>query len=411
MRIKRAYTLFTRTFSSTGTRVWYFRYYESDKRKTRSTGCASKENAIRYAEDFILSDRFAMAEAEEQRMVPYYLPGFSRPWQKSITMTFGEFASSWWKWDTCEYVLNKRNAGSEEKPGIKKSYVDSCRLWNDNYLIPYFGDYLLTDISTELINRFFIYLSEDCKLSHKTINNIRSTLSVMMNIACQKKLIEDNPVSGTLQRTVYKKKTELLTDEECSRLFDLREINWIWKGEYHYYTFSYIAGLTGMRAGELLALTLDDITPTTIHVSKSYSSKYGLSTTKTSEERTIPITPQMYNMLVAVYKMHPKKSRYIFSISGDQPMGEGNSRLALYKAMEHIGISAAERKRRNITFHSWRHKFTTECVKADMNPEKIRALTGHASAEMLTRYTDLSADDLSKQINKIQRKKQKMFRS
>lgn len=407
MRTKRTYTLFPRTFINTGTRIWYYRYYKEDKRVTKSTGCASKEQAIRYVEENLHSTSISPAKPEIQ----YCYAPQAGYWLKLNTMTFKEYATSWWQWDTCEYVLAKRAAGSEEKPGIKESYVHSNKLWNDNYLIPYFGECLLTEITTELVNKFLIYLSKDCKLSNKTINNIRSTLSVMLDVACDKKLILSNPVSGTFQRTVCKKKTELLTDDECKRLFDSKEIHRIWKGEYHYYTFSYIAGLTGMRAGELLALTLDDITPTTIHVSKSYSGKYGLSTTKTSEERTIPITIEMYNMLVAVYKMHPKKSRYIFSISGEAPMGEGNSRLALYKAMEHIGISEAERKRRNITFHSWRHKFTTECVKADMSPEKIRALTGHASSEMLATYTDLSAADLSKQINNIQRSKQKLFRS
>lgn len=81
------------------------------------------------------------------------------------------------------------------------------------------------------------------------------------------------------------------------------------------------------------------------------------------------------------------------------------AREAFYKALKAIGIDEKERKRRNLTFHSWRHKFTTDCVKSDMHPEKIMALTGHKTLQMLTRYTDLSENDISKQINEIQKSK------
>ena len=41
-----------------------------------------------------------------------------------------------------------------------------------------------------------------------------------------------------------------------------------------------------------------------------------------------------------------------------------------------------------------------------MHPEKIMALTGHKSAEMLLRYNDLNAEkDLSDQIQEIQESK------
>ena len=91
-------------------------------------------------------------------------------------------------------------------------------------------------------------------------------------------------------------------------------------------------------------------------------------------------------------------------------MNEGRARAAFYKAMEKIGISEAERQRRGITFHSWRHKFTTDCVRSNMHPEKIMALTGHHSMEMLSRYTDLNAErDIASQINELQSSKGKEF--
>ena len=85
-------------------------------------------------------------------------------------------------------------------------------------------------------------------------------------------------------------------------------------------------------------------------------------------------------------------------------MKEAVLRKAFYKAMDGIGINEEERKRRGITFHSWRHKFATDCVKANMHPLKITALTGHKSLDMLYRYTDLDAvNDLATEVNAIQK--------
>lgn len=91
-------------------------------------------------------------------------------------------------------------------------------------------------------------------------------------------------------------------------------------------------------------------------------------------------------------------------------MNEGSARAAFYKAMDKIGISEAERKKRGITFHSWRHKFTTDCVLSNMHPEKIMTFAGHKSREMLARYTDLDNEkDIASQINGIQSSKSKEF--
>ena len=170
------------------------------------------------------------------------------------SITFEEFASPWWHWDTCPYVLARRAAGTESHPGIKQSYVTSSEMWTRRYLIPYFGKYKLQDISVDMINTFWQVLKDKHGLAPKTINNIRSVFIIMMKEAVSKGLIERNPVEMTISRTVDKKKQELLTDEECARLFDIERIKDLWNDRIVYYVYSFVAGLTGLRAGELLAL-------------------------------------------------------------------------------------------------------------------------------------------------------------
>jgi integrase len=61
----------------------------------------------------------------------------------------------------------------------------------------------------------------------------------------------------------------------------------------------------------------------------------------------------------------------------------------LYKAFKAVGIDDAERKRRGLTMHSWRHFFNTALVMANVGGAKIREVTGHYGEEMTEHYTHL----------------------
>ena len=298
MKYRRKYTLFTLK-NRKGKPVWYFRIYLPDgTRRSKTTGCNSREKAMRYVEE-LLEDETMLRKVFESDLVVAIDSSHSliqatiRETPKS-SITFEEFASPWWHWDTCPYVLARRAAGTESHPGIKQSYVTSSEMWTRRYLIPYFGKYKLQDISVDMINTFWQVLKDKHGLAPKTINNIRSVFIIMMKEAVSKGLIERNPVEMTISRTVDKKKQELLTDEECARLFDIERIKDLWNDRIVYYVYSFVAGLTGLRAGELLALTINEVYPNKIVVKRSYNESYGMTTTKTSEERVVPITDEIY---------------------------------------------------------------------------------------------------------------------
>lgn len=308
-------------------------------------------------------------------------------------------------------MLERRAAGTPEHPGIKKKYVDSCKHILHKYLVPYFGSMRLAEITSEAVSCFMRVLKDEYGLMPKTINNIRGVLLAMFKDAKQRKLVSDNPVEATIVRRVEKAKKELITDKEWTELFGEGSLDRVWEGNIMYFAFNFTASLTGLRAGELLALALSDITPDSLSVTKSRGGgTYGMGTTKTSDTRTIPITKEVYMILYQAYASHPAGTNgYIFSLDGDTPLNSQAPRNALYRALGRIGISESERVSRVINLHSWRHRFTTECVKANMHPEAIRALTGHRTPEMLSVYTDLDpASDLAESINRIQKGQTKL---
>lgn len=406
MRFRRRYTLYP-VKTKRGKRIWYFRVYIDGKRKARTTGCASKEKAIMYVETLLcepnrLKKLFGCSlsmELESETL--------SQRLALQTGITFGEYAQNWWLWDKCPYVIARREAGSEEHPGIKQSYVTTGRQWTTHYLMPYFGTFNLIDINSEMITHFLRILKSKHGLAPKTINNIRSIMMIMMDEAVRRKIIDSNPVRRTVARRIDRRKRALLTDEECSRLFAHDAIKEIWKGKLCYYGYNLVANLTGMRAGEIIALTIDGILEHEIRVNKSYSEKFGMGTTKTSKKRNIPITSEIHGLLLSIYHSNPHNgSRFIFTAPDGMPMEAWNGRKALYAALQRIGISKQEIKDRSITFHSWRHKFVTDCVNAGMHPEKIKMLTGHSTSSMISRYTDLDPQKgISKEINEIQRSK------
>ena len=408
MRFRRQYTLFKRK-REIGKPIWYFRIYLPDgTRRAKSTGCTSKEKAMMFVENILDDDN--LLHQMFQSDIPF-ISGYENrigrkrnAMDKLRNMTFAEFAASWWRWDTCPYVLERREAGTEKHPLIKKRTVQSNYSWTQNYLIPYFGKTRIQSITPRMITKFLSSLKPG--LSNKTINNIRETLNIMMEDAVKRELIHSNPVLATLPRAEDKKEHILLTDDECNTLFAEKNMKKLWNNDILSYTYSFVAGLTGLRAGELLAITFEDISKDAINVEKSYDSKNKeITTTKTSETRVIPITAEIYRLLYTCYHSHSHgRKHYIFSLDGDNPMSEAALRKAFYKALERIGIDEEERRGRGLTFHSWRHKFATECVKANMHPLKITAITGHKSIDMLYRYTDLDAvRDLATEVNAIQK--------
>jgi integrase len=67
----------------------------------------------------------------------------------------------------------------------------------------------------------------------------------------------------------------------------------------------------------------------------------------------------------------------------------------LYRALAQIGISDAERRRRCLSFHSWRHWLNSQLIEAHVPAEKIRMLTGHSSSEMTLLYYHAQVDAMA----------------
>ena len=69
-------------------------------------------------------------------------------------------------------------------------------------------------------------------------------------------------------------------------------------------------------------------------------------------------------------------------------------RNEFYKVLDKIGIKEEEREKRNITFHSLRHTFSTLARDEAISQEDRMVVLGHKSIEINDRYTHQSEEAL-----------------
>jgi integrase len=82
----------------------------------------------------------------------------------------------------------------------------------------------------------------------------------------------------------------------------------------------------------------------------------------------------------------------------DRPMGERSIERCLYAALRTIGITETERRRRHLSFHSWRHFLNTTLRSRGLADSKLRLITGHRSEAMSNLYTHYNASDFSEVV-------------
>ncbi len=150
--------------------------------------------------------------------------------------TVSEFAERW-----------KAEVLSQHKPSTQKSATSHLKC----HILPHLGELNLDEVGRERQQMFVTHLSQ--KQSRKTVLNILGTLSAMMNTAKNWGYI----CEGIKQNRL------VLTDgglRSVARFFSAEEARQIIAAaEEPFKTMFAVAAMTGIRAGELLGLQVDDL--------------------------------------------------------------------------------------------------------------------------------------------------------
>ena len=170
------------------------------------------------------------------------------------------------------------------------------------------------------------------------------------------------------------------------------------------YLFGILLALyTGLRIGELLALTWEDVDlqKGTMSITKSCYDKWennhyikAVDTTKTkSSERTIPLPRQIIVHMKALKKQ--TNSRYV--VVGKTEWG---AQVRSYqRAFERL-LKRLDIKHRG--FHALRHTFATRALEVGVDVKTLSEILGHQDPSItLRRYTHSLMDHKTEMMNKV----------
>ncbi len=315
---------------------------------------------------------------------------------KSSNVLFSDWCKDFWSYDTSEYItlknrLKLNSIGREYAYNMKKNYEK-----NVEPLLP--KGLKLVNVTVSILDSVVKTLYMSGKTA-RTVGVIIYSFSLPLKEAVRLSIIDGNPAEKLLRATGGEKERGVLTREEVAALREkLEEKKDVLFPSFY---FGMLLGIiTGMRISEIRALHSDDIVPSSIDgfykilIRHSVAYLSGLKSTKGKYERAVLIPSSLALELLAnateggIVLPSPQ--------SGKEYMSVPALRSAFYSLLEDISIDCEERKRRNITFHSLRHTFSTLGRDWDISQEDRMLVLGHKAASVNDRYTHQTDDALER---------------
>jgi integrase len=346
-----------------GNVVFYYQTYDENGKRTvpRSTGKATRTEAIKECNRLLLAGLL---------VPPVKMP------------VFEEYARGWWDITTCEYCQWK----AAREP-LTPTTINTNRKCMEQHVLPKWGKYKLDEITQYGIESWMLDLTRE-GYKNTYVNNLFFNLRIMLGDAVRRNILKVNPAEKIKKLARNSKKIEILKTGEVRELFPAR-----WEGVWDnrcVYMANKLAAFTGMRLGEVLGLKGGCVFPEYVAVKGQFNASGEYTQTKTKADRDIPITPGIYRDLKRFTALNG--SGYVFSEDGgENPVCRSAVYDGLCRALEKIGIDHAERIRRGLSFHAWRHFLITFLRMSDISDKKAKDVAGHLSAFVNDQYTHLDA--------------------
>ncbi len=273
------------------------------------------------------------------------------------------------------------------KPSTFQKYSGAV----ERYILPYFGEQSLCEISRTDLVKF----GQDClnhDLSEKTVNDILGVVRMILGYAGREYDLTLPQVSF-LRRPP--KETRVLTPTEEQRL-----IQYILR-HFDLHGFGILLTLyTGLRIGELCALQWQDVSQTSVKVSKTLQ-RLSVETGKTAlvfgepksmnSYRQIPI-PDFLQQYIACFR---KEEGYVLETKNRTP----TEPRTLQAKFSRIAKSC---RLEGVTFHTLRHTFATRCVEAGFDLKSLSEILGHRDVKTtMNLYVHPSFDFKKENMEKL----------
>lgn len=323
----------------------YYTDWQGNKKKHEKRGFKTKKSAQSYETEFIAKKK------------------------KDINMGFSAFV---------ELYL------TDIKPQIKlTTYVTKENIIN-THILPYFENKSLSDITSVDIlqwqNELLMLRDDNGKgYSQTYLRTVQNQLNAIFNPAVRYYDLPKNPCAATKKIGKSKAKEMLFwTKEEYWKFAEV-----VKDKPASYYAFQ-ILYWTGIRCGELLALTISDfdLQKKTLHIDKNYQVVKGeemITTPKTEKSNRIIDLPEflcneMEDYFSSLYKVDENSRIFTFTKS------------FLHHEMDRGSAKAGVKR---IRLHDLRHSSCALLIELGYSPIQIAERLGHESVTITERYSHL----------------------
>lgn len=323
----------------------YYTDWQGNKKKHEKRGFKTKKSAQSYETEFIAKKK------------------------KDINMGFSAFV---------ELYL------TDIKPQIKlTTYVTKENIIN-THILPYFENKSLSDITSVDIlqwqNELLMLRDDNGKgYSQTYLRTVQNQLNAIFNHAVRYYDLPKNPCAATKKIGKSKAKEMLFwTKEEYWKFAEV-----VKDKPASYYAFQ-ILYWTGIRCGELLALTISDfdLQKKTLHIDKNYQVVKGeemITTPKTEKSNRIIDLPEflcneMQDYFSSLYKVDENSRIFTFTKS------------FLHHEMDRGSAKAGVKR---IRLHDLRHSSCALLIELGYSPIQIAERLGHESVTITERYSHL----------------------
>lgn len=326
--------------------------------------------------------------------------------------TLDDFFELWIK--VYKYKLIRENT----RQGYKKVYR--------KHISDVLGKRTLLEITSLMIRALLNNLDKQ-GYAYETKNRVRVMLLDMFDKALMDNYVNRNPVKGIKLIRDEKKEIRVLTKEEQIAFFECAA------GTFYYNLFV-TAVETGLRPGELYALTPEDVDfeKKEIRVNKTLvyqqfegdkGKTYHLGPPKTkSSIRLVPITGrceealrrQMKQRQIILNKPNitPIKGfeNLLFLSTLGTPLNATTYSDAIGRIVDTINLMRDPLEQmEKFSGHCFRHTFATRCFEAGISPKTVQAYMGHASLQMtMDLYTHVTEAFKQDEIEKLEREENKV---
>lgn len=274
-----------------------------------------------------------------------------------------------------------RYSKTNHSPSTQKRYraiIDNFNRFLSSH--PYIAK--ISHLGPKFFEDYKAFRSEE-EAQNKTINMEVITLRGIFNLAKGWGYIKENPTDGVkILKVTNHIAPRFLSEKECRKLLNACAD---WERPIF---FAFLN--TGIRKGELLNLTWDDVDLTRRKI--KIIEKEGW-VPKTSE-RQIPINDGLFAVLKALQAK--KKGKWVFHDGDGQQIENNRLRKRLMSLTEKCGFPEVTK------LHTLRHTFASHLVMKGIDLPTVKKLMGHSSIDTTMIYSHLADDHVDKAVEKLE---------